>query len=371
MTICWTRTAPLGGSTQSRREVWRAERPGRPAREFDIDVDVGKPFDVLGFKGVDLAEIRAYADNLEAVGAKLYAPGAPRRVLTECPCCNASSASASVAMTVIGVEYRRCSDCGHVFVREQPNESALHAVFAESEAHSSAYTDFDAAERRIAAIANPKFAWAAAHFARVFGRAPVSAVDAGAGGGHFVEAMRRHGLAARGFELSRASRAFSREAFGIELEGVDFAEADAGRADLVTLWGVLEYVPAPRRMLAAARNWLDPSSGLLVVEVPRFDALGTRAQSLVGARIARHMDPTSHVNAFTEASLCTALLDTGFEPVAAWFFGMDGYETIVQMGLRMGDATFASAMADFVSAFQTVADDGRLCDDLIIAARPV
>lgn len=371
MTLRWTRTTLLNPAVPGGRETWRMERAGAAPRAFDVAVDVGKPFDVLGFKGVDLAEIRGYADHLASVAARLYADGAPRRTIAACPCCGADTAGAEVAMTVFGVAYRRCGDCGHVFVREQPSEAALHAVFAESDAHSGAYTDADAAERRIAAIAAPKYAWAADHYAGLHGRRPRSGVDAGAGGGHFVEAMRRNGLAARGFELSHASRAFARAAFGIELEGVDFAAAEPGRVDLATLWGVLEYVPEPCRMLAAARRWLSPADGLLVVEVPRFDALGTRAQTLAGARIARHMDPTSHVNAFTEASLCTALIETGFEPVAAWFFGMDGYETVLQMALRAGDAAIAGTFADFVAALQSVADDGRLCDDLIVAARPV
>ena len=50
----------------------------------------------------------------------------------------------------------------------------------------------------------------------------MSALDVGAGGGHFVAGLRDAGIAADGIEISVASRQFASEAFGITLSERDF-----------------------------------------------------------------------------------------------------------------------------------------------------
>jgi SAM-dependent methyltransferase len=185
-----------------------------------------------------------------------------------------------------------------------------------------------------------------------------------------VAGARRHGLKAEGFEKSRASRAFAKEAFGLDLRSDDFTRANLAPADIVTFWGLLEYLQEPRKFLAAARRAVAPD-GMLVVEVPRADALGTRVQAVEGAIIARHMDPTSHVNAFSDESLCTALVEEGFAPVAAWYFGMDAYEALVQAALRSDRPALVSALSSWTPALQQTADLGRQCDDIVVAALPM
>jgi hypothetical protein len=90
-----------------------------------------------------------------------------------------------------------------------------------------------------------------------------------------------------------------------------------------------------------------------------------------GARVARHMDPTSHLNCFSDASLMTALTKSGFEPVAVWYFGMDVYELLIQLALRTGRDELLENCADMIAPLQACVDVGRHCDDLVVAARPV
>ena len=52
--------------------------------------------------------------------------------------------------------------------------------------------------------------------------------------------------------------------------------------------------PAPDIFLEAARRRLEQDHGMLIVEVPRVDCLGTAAQTTRDAVVARHLDPTSH-----------------------------------------------------------------------------
>src|SRR5207248_1495325 len=114
---------------------------------------------------------------------------------------------------------------------------------------------------------------------------------------------------------SRASRQFAAEAFDVALRDSDFLAATPEPHDILTFWGLLEYVPEPRCFLDRARCCLTPENGLLIVEIPRLDCFGTAVQRERPDTVARHMDPTSHMNAFTDASLATVLVETGFRPV--------------------------------------------------------
>ena len=366
----WYRRSPFSADhSRQWSEVWEYRSAGGAARAFDVQVRAGKYLDVLALKGLDLAETREYSAFLAETARRLYGSGGLHQ-MKSCPLCGASQQTAAEALRVFDIPYLRCGSCGHVSVGAQAAPEVMNQVFAESEAHSSTYVDRDALEVRMTQIIKPKLDWCEVEFRRLTGRAPGSALDVGAGGGHFLAGASRRGIKVEGFEKSKASCAFAREAFNLDLSQDDFLATTVRPVDLVTFWGLLEYVAQPRDFIAAARRALTPE-GMLIVEVPRVDALGTLVQAMEGAVVARHMDPTSHVNGFSDESLCTALVEGGFAPVAAWYFGMDAYETCVQMALRLGNAGLFPALAEFIPAIQEAADRGRQCDDIIIAAVPL
>jgi 2-polyprenyl-3-methyl-5-hydroxy-6-metoxy-1,4-benzoquinol methylase len=368
----WTREAPLGGTPRSSGvESWQCVRADRSVRRYLVDVKIGKPFDVLGMKGTDLAETRKYAKFLAQTAGRLYGSDSTCELVTNCPACGHDAAFAIEAFRIFSVPYHRCEICGHGFVRRRPSQAALKSLFSDSAKHSDAYLDREMAERRLAQIVAPKLDWVLEIFSKAFGRRPGKAIDVGAGGGHFVAGLGRANVAAEGWELSEASRLFAKEVFGVELRGDDYVSSGADPVNLVTYWGLLEYVPEPLLLLQAARRRLAPHDGLLVVEVPRFDALGTVVQAHNPDGVARHMDPTTHINCFSDVSLMTALVKSGFEPVAAWYFGMDAYELLVQLALRTGQDDLVDASGDMIPALQASIDAGLQCDDLIVAARPV
>jgi 2-polyprenyl-3-methyl-5-hydroxy-6-metoxy-1,4-benzoquinol methylase len=367
----WQRTAPFGADHENAwRETWQYCSAKGDVHSFDVEVRSGKRLEVLKLKGIDLGEIRSYADFLAATAERLYRSASDIRHVGECPMCRTSLDDAKIELAVFGVPYLRCPACGHVGVGARPAVEVLDQIFAESETHSSAYVDHNAIEIRMEQIIVPKLEWCIGHFREQRRREPQSVVDVGAGGGHFLAGAQRRGMEVGGFEKSRVSRAFAQEAFGLSLRNDDFLAASDLAPDVITFWGLLEYVARPRDFLAAARRRLGPD-GMLVVEVPRVDALGTMVQGMDGAVVARHMDPTTHVNGFTDASICTALVEEGFAPVAAWYFGMDAYETFVQAALKANDPGMFDVLADFIPVLQQALDRGRQCDDIIIAAVPI
>ena len=371
--MVWTKRTPLGGPPQRRlSEVWELAGGDGVEASFEVRVDVGKPLDVMTLKGTDLKDIQEEAAFLRETAGTLYGPDSERRELTGCPCCDADTGRSLEEFSVFGVPYRRCWRCGHAFVRSQPTDEALSRVFSQSDRYAADYTDRDSLEVRIEQVVKPKLDWVREAYEEHCGRQPATVVDVGAGGGHFVEVCRREGMRAEGYEISSASRRFARQAFGIELLDEDFLSLSdqASEVDMVTFWGLLEYIPDPRRFLEAARGRLDPHDGMLIVEVPRFDCLGTAVQRECPETLVRHVVPTSHVNLFSDASLASALYLAGFEPVAVWYYGMDIYELLVQLALRLDDAELMGRAADLIPGLQASLDAGRLCDDIVVAAVP-
>ena len=367
----WLRSVPFAADHSDRRtEAWEFHRPSREPLRFDVDVRVGKPLDVLGLKGAGLDDEREYASFLAKTAARLYGDGAALQTLTQCTVCGGSLADATTVLRVFGVAYVRCPSCGHALVQKRPTAESLSQVFAESEGHSAIYVDRAALDIRMQQVVRPKLDWCLDIYSRRGLGSPRKVVDVGAGGGHFLAGAAQRGFMVEGFEKSRASREFAKQAFGLALRTDEFTTTSVESADMVTFWGLLEYVDQPRKFLAAARRVLGPR-GMLIVEVPRVDCLGTHAQATDGAVVARHMDPTSHINAFSDESLCTALVEEGFAPVAAWYFGMDAWELVVQAALRAGDDSLVQKLADWIPVLQKAADLGRQCDDIVVAAVPL
>ncbi|WP_204106212.1 MULTISPECIES: methyltransferase domain-containing protein [Spirulina sp. CCY15215] len=373
----WIRKTNLGSFPVSKRqEVWEYQEDKKLLTSFPLEITLGKPIDILKLKRASLEEIREYAKFLQSTANKLYTSNQDCFSVQNCPCCQASTHDAVQEFCVFGIFYYRCQTCGHVFVRDRPPTATLNEVFAESEEYSTPYIDRASLEIRLEQVIQPKVDWLLETYENYWHRSATSVLDVGAGGGHFVEGSRRKGLQAKGYELSKTSRRFAWETFGIELCGDDFLEektttTESDLTNIITFWGLLEYTPEPRKFLNTARERLSVDGGLLVVEVPRYECWGSAIQKERPSTIARHLDPTSHVNCFSDASLATALFECGFQPIAAWYFGMDAYELLVQMSLDRDDANLLDTWADSIPALQSCLDRNLLCDDIIVAAIPI
>ena len=369
----WFRTTPFSADHNPLRiEGWRCRRDDGSTLDFDVSVRTGKPLDVLSIKGLDLAKVRDYAAFLEENARRLYGDLGRLRRREYCGCCGGLLDTNEIeVLRVFDIPYVRCIRCGHALVPVNPEPGNLQTIFAESEKYSATYVDRDAVEVRLRQIVSPKLQWCLERYAAVRGgHLPRSVIDVGAGGGHFLAGAALQGLRVEGFELSNVSRTFASEVFGLKLRGDDFLTSKCAPADLVTFWGLLEYVDDPASFVSAARRSLS-SSGMLIVEVPRVDSLSTAVQSGPSAVVARHMDPTTHINGFSDESLMTLLLGCGFRPVAAWYFGMDIYEVLVQVALRLENPAALESMADLIPMLQQAVDQGRQCDDMIVAAVPI
>ena len=93
----------------------------------------GKPFDVVGIKGGDLDETRAYAAFLARSAKRLYATAVKQETVRACPACGGDTANAIEAFRIFEVPYCRCGSCGHGFVRTRPSQDELKELFSKSD----------------------------------------------------------------------------------------------------------------------------------------------------------------------------------------------------------------------------------------------
>ena len=128
-------------------------------------------------------------------------------------------------------------------------------------------------------------------------------LDAGAGRGRLVEALRRAGFDARGIEPSPRG---AEDGAPIEPRAIDEHE-DSG-LDAVVLWHVLEHLDDPAAALARVSGWLRPD-GLLLVAVPNAASL----QARIGAEGWLHWDAPRHRVHLTAAGTDALLARAGLE----------------------------------------------------------
>ncbi len=369
----WSRRTELTPRDARRRVEWWELFDGE-TREVShpVDVWVGKALDIVGLKSQTVQDIRDYAAFVAKTSASLYAPDSPKRSVSHCPVCKNPAEDAALYVTIHGSAYVRCLRCGHCFIQPQPTAQRLREVFSNSEEHAEVYTDMASLETRMSQVIQPKIDWTAQAYRAFRGGEVSSLLDIGAGGGHFVAGARRCRIRADGYEVNKASRKFAQNVLGVELQDSDFLQQAPvrGRYDVITFWGLLEYTPDPGAFVRRAWQWLDPAKGMLVLEVPRIDCFGSEVQRAFPDTVARHLDPTSHMNCFSDASIATILHDNGFKPVAAWYFGMDVYELLSQTAIATGNDALIEQMASWISDLQIGMDGGHVCDDIVIAAVP-
>lgn len=370
----WTRTRDLSFTLGSESlEVWELRDDGKPVVSFPMAVRLGKPFDVLRMKGQSSGRLRGWASETREAITHLYAKGVPRGRLSACPCCGDDTAHAELFATIYQIEYRRCGGCAHVFVADQPASEVINRAFADNDTYAHEYTSPEQIELRLREIVEPKLDWVRAVYRRQYDRDLSSALDVGAGGGHFVAGCRRARLSAEGYEINKSAIAFAQTALGVELRSEDFLGQGLSDEsfDAVTLWGLLEYTTEPVRFIEAARRHLSADRGMLIVEVPRAEAFSSAIQSALPQHVWRHLSPASHMNVYSDASIATLLHNNGFRPIAAWYFGMDFYELLCQFAAALDDDRVLSELGSLIAPMQAWLDTAQLVDDLIIAAVPV
>lgn len=353
-------------------ETWTSRySPGGTGKTYKLDVQLGKPVEIFSLKSGVINKFPSHISHTRSTRRSLFKSKKLKRV-SKCPICASPVKDSKFLINVYGADYRQCIYCSHCFLIKRPTESALKKFYSYDNWYASTYADKKSVHTRVRQVAIPKAKWMIDRFNALYKRMPRAVTDVGAGAGHFVHACKELGLKAYGVELSNSCIDFCKNNFDINLEPVDFTKGwnAFSDTDIITFWGVIEHLPRPLDLLRAAHKLLSGKDGIIIVEVPRWDSLSTAIQCLSPDRIIRHLDPLGHINIFTDSSLLTAFEISGFTPVAAWYFGMDGYELTTQLSYLLGDKRIMKELKKHTASMQHKIDQSRLSDTIVLAGKP-
>lgn len=227
-------------------------------------------------------------------------------IVTSCPLCPCRKAviisrrarDGSPLTTVV------CRDCGLVRTEPLPDPEALAAFYRENYRllYKKTYQPRSYHVLRAARLAAERI--------ERLGKYLVPGafiLDAGCGGGEFLYLLRSAGCRVIGIEPNLGYATYAREELGLEVHIGLIGEQNFSSAqfDGITLFHVLEHIPAPVDSLRRLAGWLKPG-GFLAVEVPNFEAkCGHPA----------HRFHRAHLFHFTPKTLARCGLLAGLEPV--------------------------------------------------------
>lgn len=356
----WHRKIPSVRTGHQHAETWT--NVSDPSVAFTMNVRLGKQIDPgifsYGRNDDDLSDLIREINGLYH--------DQDLEDIDSCPAC-AQLWDAAESFYIHRVQYGVCTYCGHATVVRRPSRDRFQERFRDSDLLSAAYANSEAAEQRITQIARPKLEWALSVYRERFGVDAETLLDVGAGAGHFVAACQQSGLRAEGWEICTSSVQAADRMFGVDLVQDDFLTGMPSQVDMVTMWGLLEYTPNPRDFLQAAREVIS-TEGMLILEVPRLDSLSSAIQRQFPNTVIRHLDPSSHLNVFSDTAVVEMLYTCGFEPVSLWLFGMDSIEMAQQLMLNAGSGAPDFIEPEVLLGLQRLIDANYFSDDLVCAA---
>ncbi len=196
-----------------------------------------------------------------------------------------------------------CRDCGLVRTEPLPDPEALAAFYRENYRllYKKTYQPRAYHVLRAARLAAGRIERLSKYLT------PGAAIlDAGCGGGEFLYLLRSAGCRVTGIEPNLGYAGYARDELGLEVHIGLVGDQDFSPAqfDGITLFHVLEHMPAPVDSLRRLAEWLKPG-GFLAVEVPNFEArCGHPA----------HRFHRAHLFHFTPETLTRCGLLAGLEP---------------------------------------------------------
>lgn len=224
--------------------------------------------------------------------------------IVNCPLCGASDYK-KLYKNFEGDQLVQCNVCSFVYINPQLTSSELEKKYSQSE-HEVFMSPLRmiVEEKRVEKIGKLK----------PFGKI----VDVGCGDGIFLLTAKNLGYAAMGIEPSKFQADFIKKIIKIPVisKPIEKISEKELHADIITMFHVLEHIKNPKRALNKISHLLS-NEGLLVIEVPNFNSIGSKLQKgnwwLTGSQ---------HINQFTPKTLSNLLKKTGFKIIKKEYVGI-------------------------------------------------
>lgn len=228
-----------------------------------------------------------------------------------CPLCD--SASGAIRCDYGKIKIIRCHGCGlwRTCPRLAPEELAAYYEKNYYSAQRQAAGKYEEWRDRNAAVWRVNSRLVLAEARKRLGQAAITLLDVGCGHGFFLEQCVALGLQARGLEVNAQAARYAREELKLDVRALPLEDLPAAELyDVITLWGVLEHVPQPLRLMEQVRAHLRPG-GMSWVMTPNTNAL---ERWLKGAQYFNFLNQ-SHLTHFHRKTLRALLERAGFRNV--------------------------------------------------------
>ncbi len=215
------------------------------------------------------------------------------------PCFICGSTSQDFVCRKNEFDLYRCTSCGLVRVDPPPSKEQLDHYYRE------AYNQYRFSfEGPLAEPSRNRM-----HGLKVLERFrnPGRLLDVGSAYGHFLDNARRYGWKVEGVEPLNEARILAESRFRFRVFE-SLAAAPAAAYDVVTLWHVVEHLPAPVEFLNEARGKI-ADGGLLAVATPNILSLSAR---LTGQSWG-WLSPPDHVAFYSRSTLRRLIEQCGFD----------------------------------------------------------
>jgi 2-polyprenyl-3-methyl-5-hydroxy-6-metoxy-1,4-benzoquinol methylase len=262
----------------------------------------------------------------------------------------------------------QCQQCGLVYLSPRPGQKSISRYYQDSgyQPHQREALSFSGKVYQAVRIWNNRYKRRLIEKYRQKGKI----LDYGCGTGEFLLEMKNSGWETHGLEPSATAAAV---AGNYQLSIITDLYSFPGKADVITLWHVLEHVHDARRLLADLKNILQPT-GLLCIALPN-------RHSLDAALFKQYWvayDAPRHLYHFTPADMEKLLQSTGFKifsmrslPFDPWYNSFmsayleSGKNKMRLLSIGLAKSLFAGIAVNVLSVFNK-----KYNSSIIYLARP-
>jgi 2-polyprenyl-3-methyl-5-hydroxy-6-metoxy-1,4-benzoquinol methylase len=220
-----------------------------------------------------------------------------------CPGCGGSQFSPLPDSEFGAYHLARCTECGHVATRPEPDAADLAALYGQ-EYYGPEHRRFKGPLEGLTTFFRRWRGW---YIARKLPRGTV--IDVGCGRGLLLDELRRRGWTVIGTELSDEAAEYARDFLGIPMKIGEFHRLDLapGSADVVVMWQTFEHMREPNAVLERVHRVLR-QGGVAIVSVPNRESWQAR---FTGPHW-HHLDVPHHLHHYGESTLRRMLERQGF-----------------------------------------------------------
>ena len=269
-------------------------------------------------------------------------------------------------VSVHGVNYVICEQCGHFNGRHEDTSEFAHKVYAADSGENYSVNYKKNFNARVQDIYLPKAKFLT-EILNANGINEFSVTDIGCGGGHFVAACEQLGISCRGYDtnqelISLGSSMLKENKVAIsDLTDINDLIASV-QTPVVSLIGVLEHLMEPR---LALESFVRSNADYLYLQVPLF-SLSVILESAHSEVFPRQLN-AGHTHLYTESSIRHLQSEFGLEVLGEWWFGTDIVDlyrhltVMADMETESKTKILALTVGDHIDALQAVLDEKKIC----------